>query len=253
MQEFLAIQRAPRDKLRGIAPRDCSHCNLQQLCLPTGLDQADIERLDSIVTQRRRIDQGASLYGVHDAFTKIYAVRLGYFKTYQLNAQGEPQISGFQMPGDLLGLDAIGAERHHSAATALEDSEVCEIPFDRLESLLGDVPSLLRRFHRLVGQEIAREHNTLLMLATMRAEQRMAVFLTDIGARQAARGYSAHHFQLRMMREEVGNYLGLTVESVCRLIARLRKSGVVRVEQREVEVLQPDRLRAVAAGTARLD
>jgi CRP/FNR family transcriptional regulator len=185
---------------------------------------------------------------MNDQFRKIYAIRFGHFKTYQMNTRGERQINGFQMPGELLGLDAIGSEHHHCSATALEDSEVCEIPFDKLELLFADMPALLRHFHRVMAQEITREQNAMLLLATMRADQRMAVFLTNISARQAARGYSSVSFQLRMMREEVGNYLGLTIESVCRLLSLFRKSGLVRVTNREVEILDPVRLRELANG-----
>lgn len=228
----------------------CSRCGLHQLCLPTGLSEAEVLRLDGIIGQRRRVARGASLYRMNEPFDKIYAIRFGHFKTYQLNARGEQQINGFQMPGELLGLDAVGSDRHHSGAVALEDSEVCEIPFGKLEGLLAEIPELLRHFHRLMGREITREQHAMLLLATMRAEQRMAVFLTNVGARHAARGYSAHCFQLRMMREEVGNYLGLTIESVCRLLSRFRKNGLIRVSNREVEILDPLRLRELAAGAS---
>jgi CRP/FNR family transcriptional regulator len=228
----------------------CAHCGLHTLCLPTGLNEAELQTLDRIIGHRRRVQRGASLFRMNDPFTRIYAIRFGHFKTFQLNARGEQQINGFQMPGELLGLDAVGSDRHHCGAIALEDSEVCEIPFARLEELFGEIPQLLRHFHRLMGQEITREQNAMLALATMRAEQRMALFLTNLGARHAARGYSANRFQLRMMREEIGNYLGLTIESVCRLLSRFRKSGLLRVDSREVEILDPVRLRELAAGVA---
>lgn len=226
----------------------CARCGMLKFCLPTNLKPEDVQRLDRIIIHRRRIERGTNLYRMNDAFSRIYAIRFGYFKTYQVNPRGEQQISGFQMPGELLGLAAIGGERHQCGAVALEDSEVCEIPFDKLEGLLGEIPELLRHFHRLIGQEITREQNAMLLLATMRAEQRMAVFLTNLGARFAARGYAEHRFQLRMMREEVGNYLGLTVESVSRLVSRFRRSGLLRVTNREVEILDPVRMRELAAG-----
>lgn len=248
MQASIAIQPVQSCSGRVSEAVHCAHCHLQQLCLPTGLNTAEVQRLDRIIGHRRRVPRGASLYRMNDHFNKIYAIRFGHFKTYQLNARGEQQINGFQMPGELLGLDAIGSDEHHCGAIALEDSEVCEIPFARLEELLGEMPELLRHFHRLVGQEITREQNAMLLLATMRAAQRMAVFLINIGQRQAARGYASNCFQLRMMREEMGNYLGLTVESVCRLLARFRKNGLLRVTSREVEILDPQRLREVAMG-----
>jgi CRP/FNR family transcriptional regulator len=146
-------------------------------------------------------------------------------------------------------MDAISGERHHCDAVALEDSEVCEIPFSRLEELFGHVPALLRHFHRIMSQEITREQNVMLLLGNMRAEQRFAVFLINLSARYAARGYAANSFQLRMSREDIGNYLGLTIESVSRLLSRFKKQGWITVDKREVTLLDPVRLKAMAAGT----
>ncbi|MTV36356.1 fumarate/nitrate reduction transcriptional regulator Fnr [Duganella radicis] len=252
MHTTIAIQPVTENTAPVSTAVNCARCGMQKFCLPTNLKPEDVQRLDRIIMRRRRIERGTNLYRMNDAFSRIYAIRFGHFKTYQVNPRGEQQINGFQMPGELLGLDAIGAERHQCGAVALEDSEVCEIPFDKLEGLLGDIPELLRHFHRLIGQEITREQNAMLLLATMRAEQRVAIFLTNLGARLAARGYAEHRFQLRMMREEVGNYLGLTVESVSRLISRFRHSGLLRVANREVEILDPVRMREIAAGV-RLD
>lgn len=228
----------------------CAACSMHQICLPMGLGETDMDKLDKIIGRRRKVPRGASLYRTNDAFLRLYAIRIGHFKTYQLNTGGEQQITGFQMPGELLGLEAIGGGRHHCNAVALEDSEVCEIPFAQLEALFADIPTLLRHFHRLMSQEITREQSAMLLLGGMRAEQRLAVFLVNVGARYAARGYSATNFQLRMMREEIGNYLGLTIESISRLLARFKKTGLLKVANREISVLDPVRLRAIAAGTA---
>jgi CRP/FNR family transcriptional regulator, anaerobic regulatory protein len=223
---------------------------MHQLCLPMGLDDADISRLDQIIGRRRRVARDERLYQ-HDApFRNLYAIRFGHFKTYQVNAEGAQQITGFQMAGDLLGMDAIGGARHHCDAVALDDSEVCEIPFARLEELFGQVPALLRHFHRIMGLEITREQNVMLLLGNMRAEQRFAVFLVNLSARYAARGYAANSFSLRMSREDIGNYLGLTIESISRLLSRFKKQGWVGVDKRELTLLDPAMLKAMAAGTA---
>jgi len=229
-------------------PNHCSSCSLHKLCLPTGLEDSEMQRLDQIIGRRRRVQRDGNLYRMNDPFTKLYAIRVGHFKTFQINSAGEQQITGFQMPGELLGMDAIGANRHHCGAVALEDSEVCEIPFAKLEDLFADIPTLLRHFHRLMSQEITREQNAMLLLGGMRAEQRLAVFLVNMGARYAARGYSASNFQLRMMREDIGNYLGLTIESISRLLSRFKKGGFLKVSNREIEILDPTGLKALAAG-----
>lgn len=227
----------------------CSACSMHQLCLPMGLGESEINRLDEIIGRRRKIPKDGLLYRIDDTFTNLYAIRLGHFKTFQLTPNGEQQITGFQMAGELLGMDAISTDRHHCDAVALEDSEVCEIPFTRLEELFGSIPTLLHHFHRMMSQEITREQNVMLLLGNMRAEQRFAAFLVNLSSRYAARGYSSTNFQLRMSREEIGNYLGLTIESISRLLSRFKKQSLLRVSNREIEILEPVSLKAIAAGT----
>ncbi|QYF92705.1 fumarate/nitrate reduction transcriptional regulator Fnr [Massilia sp. PAMC28688] len=227
----------------------CGACSMHQLCLPMGLDEKDMVRLDSIIGQRRRVARDERLYQMGEPFRNLYAIRFGHFKTLQVNAAGEQQITGFQMAGELLGMDAISGDRHHCDAVALEDSEVCEIPFAHLEDLFGQVPTLLRHFHRIMSQEITREQNVMLLLGNMRAEQRFAVFLTNLSTRYATRGYSAQSFQLRMSREDIGNYLGLTIESISRILSRFKKQGLLAVDKRAMTILDPARMRAMAAGT----
>jgi CRP/FNR family transcriptional regulator len=226
---------------------------MHQLCLPMGLDDADMSRLDAIIGRRRKVPRDTHLYRMGDPFTNLYAIRLGHFKTFQINVSGEQQITGFQMAGELLGMDAIGTERHHCSAVALEDSEVCDIPFSRLEELFGHIPTLLHHFHRMMSQEITREQNVMLLLGNMRAGQRFAAFLINLTSRYAARGYSSTAFQLRMSREEIGNYLGLTIESISRLLSRFKKLGVLQVSNREIVILDPARMKAMAAGTEKCD
>ncbi|RJF96588.1 fumarate/nitrate reduction transcriptional regulator Fnr [Noviherbaspirillum cavernae] len=227
----------------------CSACSMHELCLPMGLDEADMNRLDQIIGRRRKVVRDSTLYRVGDPFTNLYAIRLGHFKTYQINPDGDQQITGFQMAGELLGMDAISTDRHHCNAVALEDSEVCEIPFARLENLFSDMPTLLRHFHRMMSQEITREQSVMLLLGNMRAEQRFAAFLVNLSSRYAARGYSSTSFQLRMSREEIGNYLGLTIESISRLLSKFKKRGLLKVSNRELEIVDLPIVKALAAGT----
>ncbi len=225
----------------------CTNCSMHQLCLPMGLNDADMARLDQI-TRRRPIGRGENLYRVNDPFTYLYAIRLGHFKSYQINQSGEQQITGFLMAGELMGMDAISTERHHCNVAALEDSEVCEIPFHHLEKLFSIIPELLRHFHRMMSQEITREQNAMILLGNMRAEQRFAAFLINLSSCYAARGYSSTQFQLRMSREDIGNYLGLTIESISRLISRFKKLGWLIIDKREVQLVDIARLKLLAAG-----
>lgn len=226
----------------------CGVCSMRHLCLPMGLEEGDLQRLDLLIERRRKVARGTHLYRMNDPFANLYAVRLGHFKTYQVNAGGEQQVTGFQMAGELLGMDAISTEIHQCDAVALEDSEVCEIPFLRLEELFGKVPSLLRHFHRIMSSEITREQSAMLLLGNMRADCRLAAFLVNLSARYASRGYSSTCFQLRMSREEIGNYLGLTIESISRLLSKFKKLGWIRVDNREIELLDLPNLRVLATG-----
>jgi CRP/FNR family transcriptional regulator len=226
----------------------CAGCALRELCLSTGLAEGDMQRLDRIMT-RRRVAKGDVLYHMDDKFSSVYAVRLGHFKTYQVSTDGIEQITGFQMAGELLGMDGIGTDRHSSYAVALEDSEVCEIPFNRLEELFAEIPTLMRHFHRTMSREITRDQSAMLLLGNMQAEQRFAAFLVNLSTRYKTRGYSATSFQLRMSREEIGNYLGLTIESISRLLSKFKKMEWINVDKREITINDLDTLKLAALQT----
>lgn len=236
----------------GSVRKSCSGCSMHQLCLPTGLDESDTQRLDKIIA-RRKVPRDSFLYRIGDRFTSLYAIRVGHFKSYQQNIAGDRQITGFQMTGELLGIDAINSERHQCDAVALEDSEVCEIPFELLETLFAQIPTLLHHFHRILSQEITNEQKIIMLLGNMRAEQRFAAFLISLSIAYVARGYSATRFQLRMTREDIGNHLGLTIESISRMIAKMRKDLLIQVRQRDVEILDLPALARLAAGTEALN
>ncbi|RCS59663.1 fumarate/nitrate reduction transcriptional regulator Fnr [Parvibium lacunae] len=227
----------------------CATCSMHDLCLPVGLSEADISRLDDIIRRRRRIKRGETLYRMGEKFQYLYAIRFGHFKAIQVESSGAEQITGFQMSGELLGLDGIATDIHQCDAIALEDSEVCEVPFVQLEDLFREIPGLQRHFHRMMSREITREQGVMLLLGSMRAEQRLAAFLLNLSGRYAARGYSANRFQLRMTREEIGNYLGLTVESISRLLTKFRQQDWLKVEQRELEIVNHDELKKLISGT----
>jgi CRP/FNR family transcriptional regulator len=234
--------------LRAPAQPRCGLCSFNRFCLPQGLGEDTMRRLDQIISRRRRVQRDEQLFSMGQSFGSLYAVRLGHFKTAQVNQRGEQQITGFHMAGDLLGMEAIGAAQHSCSAVALEDSEVCEIPFARLQELVAQVPELMQQFHRTMAREIQREQAVALFLGNMRAEQRLALLLTQLGARYAARGFSPSSFQLRMSREDIGGYLGLTIESISRLLARFRKAGWIDLNNRDLRILDLPGLQDLAAG-----
>jgi len=232
----------------GDVKSQCGTCSLRELCLTMGLTDVDMDQLDQIVGRRRRIARDTALYRMNDPFVNLYAIRIGHFKTYQVNTSGVHHISGFRMTGELLGMEAISSERHQCDAVALEDSEVCEIPFSQLETLLAHEPTMLHHFHRMMSQQIAEDHTALLQLGNLRAEQRFAAFLLNLSTRYKDRGYSATSFQLRMSREEIASFLGLTNETISRLLSQFKKSGWVKANNREIELLDIPNLRAMVDG-----
>ncbi|MDR0776209.1 MAG: fumarate/nitrate reduction transcriptional regulator Fnr [Azonexus sp.] len=223
----------------------CSSCNLRELCLPYGLNLEELERLDDLVSTRRRIKRGDHLYRAGEPFDAIYAIRSGFFKTDVLLEDGRDQVTGFQMAGELLGLDGICTEHHTCNAIALEDSEICSIPFNRLESLSREIHSLQHHFHKVMSREIVRDHGVMMLLGTMRAEERLAAFLLNLSQRFTARGFSHAEFYLRMTREEIGSYLGLKLETVSRAFSRFQEEGYIAVQQKHIRILDVGGLKAL--------
>jgi CRP/FNR family transcriptional regulator len=215
----------------------CSTCSMRELCLPVGLNPDEVRKVDTLVGNRVRLKKGDSLYRAGDTFTALYAVRLGSLKTTVLAEDGREQVSGYHMLGDIIGLDGIGSDRHGCQALALEDTEVCVLPFERLEDLARDLPSLQHNLYQFLSREISRDHNIMLLLGSMRAEERLAVFLLNLSDRYRKRGYSSTEFVLRMTREEIGSYLGLKLETVSRLFSRFQEEGLIQVQGRAVKLL----------------
>ena len=215
----------------------CSQCNLRELCLPFGLDPREVDQLDELVGARRKIKRQQHLYRSGDGFEAIYAIRAGSFKTDVILEDGRDQVTGFQMTGEVLGLDGISTERHSCNAIALEDSEVCVIPFSRLEELSRQVESLQHQFHKIMSREIVRDHGVMMLLGSMRAEERLAAFLLNMSQRFTARGFSPSEFHLRMTRDEIGSYLGLKLETVSRAFSRFQEEGLVAVQQKHIRIL----------------
>ncbi len=223
----------------------CSNCNLRELCLPFGLSLEELERLDDLISTRRRVRRGDHLYRAGDQFDAIYAIRSGFFKTDVLLEDGRDQVTGFQMAGELLGLDGISTEHHTCNAIALEDSEICAIPFSRLESLSREIHTLQHHFHKVMSREIVRDHGVMMLLGTMRAEERLAAFLLNLSQRFTARGFSHAEFYLRMTREEIGSYLGLKLETVSRAFSKFQEDGHIAVQQKHIRILNVNGLKAL--------
>jgi CRP/FNR family transcriptional regulator len=207
------------------------------VCVPAGMPTQEVAKLDELVKERIRIEKGQPLYQHGETLDALFSLRTGSIKTQITEASGEHQITGFFLPGEIVGLDGMMEGEHSSTAIAMEDSEVCVIKLDALDEISRYVPSLQHQVRRLMSKEIARSHQVLLALGSMRSEQRLAAFLINLSQRMSALGYSPTEFIMRTSREEIGNYLGLTLETVSRLFSRFARDGMIRVSQREVKIL----------------
>ena len=210
---------------------------MRTLCLPIGLSEKDLAELETLLGNRIKLKKGDALFHNGSPFTALFAVKLGSLKTTVLSDDGREQVAGYHMPGDLLGLDGMGEDRHGCEAVALEDTEVCVLPFVRIEELARRVPALQHNLHRFLAREIERDHKVMLLLGSMRAEERLAAFLLNLSERYKARGYSSTEFVLRMTREEIGSYLGLKLETVSRLFSKFQEEGLVMVAGRSVKII----------------
>lgn len=216
----------------------CSQCNLLELCLPFGMTETEINRLDELVGNRRKVKRHQPLYRSGEAFDAIYAIRTGSFKTDVLLEDGREQVTGFQMTGEILGLDGISTEVHSCNAIALEDSDVCVIAYDKLEELSREMEGLQHQFHKVMSREIVRDHGVMMLLGSMRAEERLAAFLLNLSQRFTARGFSHAEFHLRMTRDEIGSYLGLKLETVSRAFSKFQDEGLISVQQKHIRILE---------------
>ena len=221
----------------------CGACCLRGVCLPCGMSETELTRFDELISTKRKVARGATLYRAGERFEAVYAVRSGGFKTVGNSRHGDEKITGFHLPGEILGLDAINTAQHGYDAVALEDSEVCVFPFAQRETAAMKSPALQHQLFRVLSSDISRDQGLMLLLGAMNAEQRLAAFILSLSRRFQRLGFAPSRFVLRMTREEIGNYLGLTIETVSRLFSRFQREGLIGLRQRDVEIRNPDGLR----------
>ena len=224
------------------AKTHCIQCALRECCLPAGLEGDDLWEFDELFEGQRRVRKGDLLFRAGGTFVALYAIRVGSLKTSILAEDGREQVAGYQMAGELIGLDGIATACHTCSAVALEDSEVCPVPFDRLEQMAQTNPVIRNSVRQLLAAEVRRAHGHMLLLGSMRAEERVASFLLNLAERYRRRGYSGSEFVLRMKREEIGSYLGLKLETVSRVFSRLQADGLIQAQGRDVKLLDPPQL-----------
>lgn len=220
----------------------CQDCSINQLCIPFTLNETELNQLDQIIERKKPIQKGQPLFKAGDPLRSLYAIRAGTIKSYTITEQGDEQITAFHLAGDLVGFDAINHMLHPSFAQALETSMVCEIPFEILDELSGKMPKLRQQIMRLMSNEIKSDQDMILLLSKKNAEERLAAFLHNLSSRFSLRGFSAKEFRLTMTRGDIGNYLGLTVETISRLLGRFQKNEILSVKGKYITILDPEEL-----------
>lgn len=227
----------------------CASCRLNELCLPIALNKSEINQLDAIIERNRPYKKGEHLYRQSDEFRSVYAVRSGSFKSYFLSDSGRGRVTGFFLPGEIIGMDGIASKKYANSTSALEHSSICEIPFSQLETLSQELPGLQHQFYTIMGNEIAKDQQIHTLLSSYTAEERTASFLLGLSSRYARVSLSPTRFLLPMTRSDIGEYLGLTVETVSRIFTALQKKGLISVNNREIELLDIDSLRSIVTNS----
>lgn len=225
---------------------NCQSCSISQLCLPYTLDDSSLGQLDNIIERKRPYQKGDLIFQAGEPLRSLYAVRSGSFKSYNVSNDGDAQITAFHLPGDLIGFDSVHSSTYRSFSEALETSMVCEIPYSNLEALSDQLPLLRRQVMRLMSSEISADKQLMSLLNNKSAEQRLATFLLDFSERFRSRGLSSREFRLSMTRAEIGNFLGLTVETVSRLLSKLHKENCIRVDGKFILLNDSQRLQDIA-------
>ena len=225
---------------------NCGNCRLNSICLPLALESDDIAQLDSIIQRSKPLQKNQHLYRESDDFQSVFAVRSGTLKAYKTTDDGREQVTGFYFPGEILGMDGISNNSHASSAKDLETSAVCEIPFSSLEKLSSMMPNLQRHFFQLMSREITEDQQLITLLSKNSADERVAALMISISKRNARRKLSSTQFRLPMSRVDIGNYLGLTVETVSRVFSRMQKMDILRVDNKEIEILDLEGLQRMA-------
>jgi CRP/FNR family transcriptional regulator len=223
----------------------CGNCSLSELCLPHGMNEEDVNVLDHIVKRQQPHQPGQHVFRAGDQSRTLFAVRAGALKSYCITEDGDEQALGFTLPGELVGLDGMSDDAYASNLVVLETAGVCEFPYDDLDELCRSLHGLSHQLMRLASKEITADQGMQLLLGKHTAEEKLAVFFLSLSTRYKLRGLSAAKFNLPMSRQDIGNYLGLALETVSRLFAHFQEEGLLKVNRREVTITDLPRLKAM--------
>ena len=235
-----------RSPILNIQPSNCHNCRMSALCLPLALDSSSLDRLDKVIERGRPIHKNKYIFHGGDPFRAVYAIRSGAVKSFCISDDGSEQVTGFYLPGEIFGWDGIDNNTHSNTATTLETTALCEIPFARFEEISRTMPILQKHFMRLMAKELTSDQELIGLLAKSSAEERVASLLLSLSSRLKRQHLSATQFRLPMSRADIGNYLGLTVETVSRVFSRFQSFDLILCDKKEIEIINLNRLSALA-------
>ena len=235
-----------RSPILNIQPRNCHNCRMSALCLPLALDSSSLDRLDKVIERGRPIHKNKYIFHGGDPFRAVYAIRSGAVKSFCISDDGSEQVTGFYLPGEIFGWDGIDNNTHSNTATTLETTALCEIPFARFEEISRTMPILQKHFMRLMAKELTSDQELIGLLAKSSAEERVASLLLSLSSRLKRQHLSATQFRLPMSRADIGNYLGLTVETVSRVFSRFQSFDLILCDKKEIEIINLNGLSALA-------
>lgn len=224
----------------------CSDCRLSSVCLPLGLTPAQMTQVDDLIQHRPLLQKQAYLYRAGDPFEYLHVIRSGCVKTVMGTASGEEKITGFYLAGDIVGIEGISEQRYHSSALALDTTSVCKIPFTQIESLATQVSDLQHHMFSIMSKEIVTDQHAMMIMNKKKADARIAAFLLSLSGRFQRQHISPFEWVLPMSRGELGNYLGLTIETVSRVLTKLQQDKVISIDKRALKIISISALQEIA-------
>lgn len=216
---------------------------MNSIFLPVGLDASDLDKLEVLIERKKPLQPREGVFLSGEPFTSIYAVRSGSIKSFCIDADGREQVTGFYFPGELFGWDGLANEHYQNTAIALETTSLCEIPYEKLDNLGNSIPSVQKYVMKLISREINADQQLIALLAGNSAQQKLASLLLSISDRLVQQKLSSTRLWLPMSRGEIGNYLGLTVETVSRVLGHFQRKKYLAVNKKEIEILNKKALR----------
>ncbi len=228
---------------------NCQHCGLDAVCELLEYGNGEVELPQGVLFRRQPVTRGDTLFLSGDPFHSFFAVKSGSFKTVMAPPQGQEKVVGFHFSGEMVGTEGVAGDAYTCTARALESSLICELRLDRLRQVGGSKLELQSRIISILGQEVAFSHKLNVALIRQSSEQRLAAFILSISTRMNERGLSGENFRLSMSRSDIASYLGLASETVSRTLMKLRKLGVINIRNKQVQMLDPNALEALANGS----